>query len=219
MTEAIGQILGDAVGVAISPVPIIALILMLFSAAAGRNSLAFLAGWLIGLSAVGIVALALGIGSGSDSDSGGIAKIAIGVLFVALGVRQWRGRPRAGEQAKMPAWMATVDHLGAIKAFGLGLLLTILNPKNAGLTIAAAASIASSGLSNGEEAATLAVFVLLASVTIILPVAFYLLARERSRSVLDSLKGWLIQNNNTVMTVLFIVLGAKVLGDGLSGIG
>ena len=62
MTEAIGQILGDAVGVAISPVPIIALILMLFSAAAGRNSLAFLAGWLIGLSAVGIVALALGIG-------------------------------------------------------------------------------------------------------------------------------------------------------------
>ena len=219
MTEAIGQILGDAVGVAISPVPIIALILMLFSAAAGRNSLAFLAGWLIGLSAVGIVALALGIGSGSDSDSGGIAKIAIGVLFIALGARQWRGRPRAGEQAKMPAWMATVDHLSAIKAFGLGLLLTILNPKNAGLTIAAAASIASSGLSNGEEAATLAVFVLLASVTIILPVAFYLLARERSRSVLDSLKGWLIQNNNTVMTVLFIVLGAKVLGDGLSGIG
>ena len=115
--------------------------------------------------------------------------------------------------------MATVDHLSAIKAFGLGLLLTILYPKNAGLTIAAAASIASSGLSNGEEAATLAVFVLLASVTIILPVAFYLLARERSRSVLDSLKGWLIQNNNTVMTVLFIVLGAKVLGDGLSGIG
>lgn len=165
------------------------------------------------------MALALGIGSGSDSDSGGIAKIAIGLLFIALGARQWRGRPRAGEQAKMPAWMATVDHLSAIKAFGLGLLLTILNPKNAGLTIAAAASIASSGLSNGEEAATLAVFVLLASVTIILPVAFYLLARERSRSVLDSLKGWLIQMNNTVMTVLFIVLGAKVLGDGLSGIG
>ena len=45
----IGDILPTAIGVAISPVPIIAVILMLFSAKAKRNGLAFLLGWLGGL--------------------------------------------------------------------------------------------------------------------------------------------------------------------------
>ncbi len=219
MSQAIGQTLGEAVGVAVSPVPVIALILMLFSASAARNGVAFLIGWLLGLTAVCLVALSLGIGSGADSDSGGIAKVAIGLLFLLLGFRQWRRRPRDGEDAEMPAWMATVDRIGAAKAFGLGLLLTAANPKNAGLAIAAAASISSQGLESGEQAVALLVFVLISSITVILPVAAYMLAREWSRSVLDSLKVWLVRNNNTVMTVLFVVLGAKILGDGLAGIG
>jgi len=33
--------------------------------------------------------------------------------------------------------------------------------------------------------------------------------------VLDSMKEWLTTNSATVMTVLFLVLGAKLLGDGL----
>lgn len=210
--------LGEAVGVAISPVPIVALILMLFSRDAGRNSLAFLAGWLLGLTGVALLVIALGIGSESGSDSGGIAKVAVGLLFLALGVRQWSNRPRQGEQPPMPAWMSSVDTLGPFKAFALGLLLTTLNPKNLGLTISAAASIASSGLERGQELAVLATFVVLASSTIILPVAIYAIAGERARAILDSAKGWLIRNNSTVMTILFLVLGAKVLGDGLAAL-
>jgi hypothetical protein len=34
--------------------------------------------------------------------------------------------------------------------------------------------------------------------------------------VLESMKAWLLVNNATVMAVLFVVLGAKVLGDGIS---
>ena len=45
MGAAIGDILGAAVGVAISPVPIIAVILMLFTAKATANSISFLIGW------------------------------------------------------------------------------------------------------------------------------------------------------------------------------
>ncbi len=61
MGAAIGEILGMAVGVAISPVPVIAVILMLFSSRATANSLSFLAGWLIGLATVGLVVLAIGV--------------------------------------------------------------------------------------------------------------------------------------------------------------
>jgi hypothetical protein len=53
----IGDILPLAIGVAISPVPIIAVILMLFSARARTNGPAFLAGWIVGLTVVGAIVL------------------------------------------------------------------------------------------------------------------------------------------------------------------
>jgi hypothetical protein len=40
MTQAIAQVLTDAVGVAISPVPVIAIVLMLFTARTRRNATA-----------------------------------------------------------------------------------------------------------------------------------------------------------------------------------
>jgi hypothetical protein len=217
MGQAIGQILGFATGVAISPVPVIALILMLFSKSAASNSLAFLGGWLAGLTSVSIIVLAIGLeGSSGDADGGGWVKILIGVLFLALAVKQWRSRPHEGEEPHMPAWMATIDDFTVAKAFGMAVLLSAINPKNLGLTIAAAASIGSVGLSTGEEAAVVTVYVVIASITLIVPVAGFLAARERMTPVLDTMKSWLTANNATVMAVLFLVLGAKVLGDGIT---
>lgn len=218
MGAAIGQILGNAVGVAISPVPIIALVLMLFSKAAARNSLAFTTGWLVGLFAAGAVVLALGIegSDGGESDGGGWIKVAIGALLLVMAVRQWRSRPRDGQPAELPGWMSAIDDLSPVKAVGLGLVLTVANPKNLGLTVAAAVAIGAAGLDGGEEITTLVVFVLVASITIVVPVAVYLVAGERAAPALDALKDWLVDNNATVMTVLFVVLGAKVLGDGIA---
>lgn len=217
MGAAIGEVLGFAVGVAISPVPVIALILMLFSKRAASNSLAFLGGWLAGLTIVTVVVLALGLeGSDGDSDSGGWIKVLIGVAFLALAIKQWRSRPADGAEPEMPAWMSSIDELTAVKAVGMGALLSGVNPKNLGLTLAAAVSIGSAGLDTGEEVVVGAVYVLLASITLIVPVVGYLAARERMTPVLDSMKAWLTHNNATVMAVLFVVLGAKVLGDGIT---
>ncbi len=219
MTEAIGQTLGFAVGIAIFPVPMVAVILMLFSSKAGANVSAFLAGWLLGLTAVGVLALASGIGSGEGATSGDIARVVIGVLFIYFGVRKWQGRPKPGEQAEMPSWMSAVDSFSAPKALGLGLVLAAANPKNFGLTVAAAASISSTGLGSGQEVTALLVFVVMASLGVLAPAAAYLFARERSEATLDSARLWLVTNNSTVMTLLFLVLGAVVLGDGISGLG
>lgn len=217
MGAAIGQILGFAVGVTISPVPIIALILMLFSKRAASNSLAFLGGWIAGLAIVTIVVLALGLeGSDGDSDSGGWIKVLIGLVFLALAVKQWRSRPADGEEPEMPAWMTSIDEFTAVKAVGMGVLLSGVNPKNLGLTLAAAVSISSAGLDTGEEAVVGLVYIVLASITLIVPVVGYLAARETMTPVLDSMKAWLTHNNATVMSVLFVILGAKVLGDGIT---
>jgi threonine/homoserine/homoserine lactone efflux protein len=85
----------------------------------------------------------------------------------------WRGRPKAGEVASMPKWMQAIDKFGVGKALGMGVLLSALNPKNLALTIAAAAAIAQVGISTGEEIGTLAVFILIGSLSILAPLAIY----------------------------------------------
>ena len=218
MGEAIGAILGQAVGVAISPVPIIAVILMLFSKAAKVNSISFLAGWIIGLLAAGMIVLALGISSsdGAPSTASGWIKVAIGALFLVLGVKQWMGRPKKGETAAMPGWMASIDDFTAAKAFGVGVLLSGVNPKNLGLTIAAAATVGGGSLSSGDEIIVMVVFVVLASLTVAAPVIMNLVMGSKATHTLTEMKEWLTDNNATVMAVLFVVLGAKVLGGGIS---
>jgi hypothetical protein len=218
MGAAIGDILGLAVGVAISPIPIIAVILMLFSAKARSNSVSFVLGWLIGLLLAGGVVLAIGLeaSEGGASDVSGWIKILIGVLFLFLAGKQWTGRPKADEESQMPAWMASIDDFTAAKSFGLAFLLAAINPKNLGLTVAAAAAISARGLSGGQEVAVLVVFALIASLTVAVPVVWFLVSGSSAEKQLNVMKDWLVANNNTVMAVLFVVLGAKVLGDGIS---
>jgi threonine/homoserine/homoserine lactone efflux protein len=218
MGAAIGDILGFAVGVAISPVPIIAVILMLFSNKAKTNSVSFLIGWMVGLLIAGGIVLALGIQSsdGQESTASGWIEIVIGLLFLALAWKQWSSRPQGDEEPTMPDWMSAIDSFTAVKAGGTGFVLSAVNPKNLGLTIAAMATVASAGLSTGEEIGTLAVFVLIASVTVALPVVAYLIRGQKAAGTLNSMKEWLTANNNVVMMVLFLVLGAKLLGAGIS---
>ena len=68
MGQAIGGSLALAVGIALSPIPIIAVVLMLTSQKARVNGPAFVLGWLIGLGVVGAIVLALA-GPGGASRS------------------------------------------------------------------------------------------------------------------------------------------------------
>ena len=218
MGAVVGEILGFAVGVAISPLPIVAVILMLFTKKATSNSLGFVAGWIIGLFGAGLVVLAIGLeaSDGGESTASGVVKALIGVVFLFMAWRYWSGRPKGDEEPEMPAWMAGIEGFSPVKSFGLAVLFSAVNPKNLGLTIAAAAIIGARGLETGEEIVVLVVFVLIASLTVVTPVVWYLLRRSKAEERLTEMKDWLIANNNTVMAILFVVLGAKLLGDGIA---
>jgi hypothetical protein len=118
----------------------------------------------------------------------------------------------------MPKWMAAIDSFTAGRALGISALLAGVNPKNLGLTLAAALTIAQAGLGGGQSAIALVVFVVIASVSVAAPVLYYLVAGESAAKTLDSWKAWLLANNATVMFVLFLVLGAKLVGTGLGGL-
>ena len=223
MGAAIGDILPLAVGVAISPVPIIAIVLMLGTPRARTNGLAFAFGWIAGLTIVGGALLALASGNSQASDGGpetwvSLVKLAFGALFLLLAARTWRTRPRAGEEAAMPKWMQAIDTFTAGKSFGFGALLSGVNPKNLALTIAAATAIAQTGISGGEAAGAMAVFILIGSLTILAPVVIYFAMGAKAAVILDELKTWMAANNAAIMSVLLLVLGAKLIGDAIAGL-
>jgi threonine/homoserine/homoserine lactone efflux protein len=155
MGNAIGEILPLAVGVATSPVPIIAIVLMLGTPRARSNGPAFALGWVAGLTVVGAVVLVLASGSAQQDDGDpetwvSVVKLALGALFLLLAAHTWRGRPRAGQDAPMPKWMQAIDTFTTGKSLGFGVVLSGVNPKNLALTVAAAASIAQTGISAGR---------------------------------------------------------------------
>jgi threonine/homoserine/homoserine lactone efflux protein len=219
MGPAISDILPLALGVAISPIPIIAVILMLFSSRARTNGPSFLAGWVVGLALVcaivSVLASTLDVGTDSGaSDGTSTLKIALGLVLIIAGVRRWRRRPAPGTEAPMPKWMAAVDSVSPVKAFGLGVLLSGVNPKNLLLAVAASATVAQANLSTTDTVITLAVFVVLSSLTIAVPVVFYLLGGDRAKTTLEGWKVWLAANNATVMALLFLVFGVVVFAQG-----
>ena len=223
MGTVIGDILPQAIGVAISPVPIIAVILMLFSKRARSNGLAFLVGWVLALTIVGFVVLLLANAGkistgGTPSTISYIIKLLIGLLFWFLAYRNWQKRPKEGDAPEMPAWMAAIDSFTAGKALGISAVLAGVNPKNLGLTVAAALTIAQGGLESGQSTVVMVIFILIASISVAAPVLYYLVAGEAAAKTLESWKAWLQANNTTVMFILFLILGAKLIGGGLGGL-
>jgi Sap, sulfolipid-1-addressing protein len=221
--QAIGQVLSFGVGVAISPLPIVAVVLMLATPRARSNGPAFLAGWLAGMAIAGGIVLA--VSNGADASSDGAPadwvswlKIILGLLLLLVAVRQWRGRPKGDAAPEMPKWMRALDTFAPPKALGAGAVLSGVNPKNLILTVGAAAAIAQTGAATGSQIAALAVFAVIGSLGVGAPVAIYFGMGERSEQILGGLKDWMARNNTAVMAVLCLVIGAKLIGDAVGAL-
>lgn len=220
MGDAIGQSLPIAVGVMVSPLPIVAVVLMLVSGSAKANAISFVLTWFVTIGVI-VALVAVLAGSADDGADGpaawtGWLKIVLGVLMVLLAGRQWQGRPRGDAEPQTPRWMAAVDAFTPVKAAGLAALLGGVNPKNLLLAVSGGAAIAS--VAAGESGANLGaavVFAFIASIGVAAPVVVYLVAGEHAASILDELRTWLVHNNSVIMAVLLLVIGAKLVGDGI----
>jgi threonine/homoserine/homoserine lactone efflux protein len=180
-------------------------------------------GWVIGLAVVGTIVLLAA--SGADASESGepatwvdVLKLVLGCLLVLVAVRQWRGRPREGDEAAFPKWMQTIDTFAPGKALAMGALLSGVNPKNLLLTLAAASAIAQTGIDTGQQAVALAVFIAIGTLGPGLPVAIYFALGARAKGVLDELKLWMAGHNSAIMAVLCLVIGTKLIGDAISGL-
>ena len=84
----------------------------------------------------------------------------------------------------MPKWMATVETIKPVPAFGLAIVLLGVNPKNLILAVGAAAGLGQLG-DTGDAVVALVVFVVVASLSILFAVGYELFGGERAQADLD----------------------------------
>lgn len=118
----------------------------------------------------------------------------------------------------MPKWMSSIDTMTASKALGLGVLLSGVNPKNLALIVGAGVAINAAGLNSTQTIIALVVFIIIACITVAAPVIVYLVMGDKATPTLNSWKAWLTHNNATVMMVVLLLFGVKLLGDGLGAL-
>lgn len=220
MNGLIASTLPHAVAVALSPIPIAALVLLLLSNKAKINSSFFTLGWIAGLIInVGIFAFLVSQ-PGAQTDKHTI-RVAVdwmlGLFLLYFAFNEFKKRPKEGETPAMPKWMSAVENLSPVKAFGIALLLVTVNAKNTVLDIATGVSIGQKASTFSEGITTVLMYTLIASSTIVVPTIAYLFFGNKINPSLNSFKTWLIKNNATILFVLFLYIGvsliAKALGD------
>lgn len=213
--DALADLLPLALVIAVSPIPVLAVILMLLTERSTLNASALLAGWALALALIAGGVAALGIGS-TESEPGTavvVAQFALALLLVAGAIRRW-GMHRRGEgESSRARWMERLRAVGPVGALALGFGLIALNPKDGLLTVVAGARLADADLGGAAALGALAAFVAVSSSTIAAPIAAELALGERADSLLERTRAWLERNGNAALAVVLFVLGVLVAVD------
>ena len=222
MGEAIGHSLPLAIGVALSPIPIIAVVVLLTSSRARSLGPVFVLGWLLGLVVVGAIVLVV-VGPSGAGSSGQRTRwvswvmIVLGVLLLVAAGRHLRGT-RGGEEVPLPAWMGAIDRLNPAVVLGGGVVLGGVRPRSLLLVVGGAVAIAQTGIGGGQQAIAYAVFAVIATIGVAVPVVIYFAMGTRSAELLGRFKGWMRRHNAVILAVVLLVIGVTLIGDGIGGL-
>lgn len=191
---------------ALSPIPLLELILVVMSKRRTVNSIAFVAALAV-LSGVGVAIGAVGQKATSDdsgtSTTGGVLVLVLGLALLAVGLQNWRNRADTSE----PAVLSKISDMGPAAVAFLALGATVLNPKNLVLLVAAGQTIAAADVSSGAAVAVGAVFVAVATLPYTLTAAYAVFGGDGAVVRLDALRTWLVQRNRLIMGVVAGLLG------------
>jgi Sap, sulfolipid-1-addressing protein len=222
MGRALGDFLPLAVGLAINPLPIIALVLILNTARARTNGPVFVLGWLVGLGAVGGIMLALADTADASKGEGPApwvswTKLFLGLLLLAVAANEFL-RGRAANEKSEPTWMRRVETMTPRRTFGLAAALAGMNPKNLLLVAGGVAAITETGISGLHQALAYLVFVLISSLGVLVPFLIYLTMGDRAPAVLGHLRDWMSKNSSLIIGLICLIIGFKLLGDSISAL-
>ncbi|NOJ61181.1 GAP family protein [Arthrobacter sp. 260] len=213
---ALGLLIPIAVAVAISTVPILVGIGLLLSETGSSSPIAYLIGWVTGLFAVAaLFSLGLSAASPANAQSSlpflGTAEILIGVALGTFGMTMIFRKSTPGTTP----WIDRMSRIGPLPAAGVGMVLN-LRPKALLLAAAAGLAIGTARLTVAEAAIALATYTAIGCVTVAIPIVLTLARPDAMKVRLRVLLGWLQRNQRIVTGIVLIMIGAVVLGNGLT---
>ncbi|MCB0912178.1 MAG: GAP family protein [Propionibacteriaceae bacterium] len=222
MTGTITSVLLLSGGVAISPLPILAVIGLLLSKQSRATSLPFAGGWLGGIVLVVVVGMGSGLASrriGPEALHGAAAVVGVSLGSVAIlaGALIWFRRP-VDATAGQRDWLGTLDALSPSRALAVGGVLSAVNPKNLLASGTAGLILGWSSLTGSAIAVAGGAFCLLAGSTVVIPVVVHSVGGGPGEASLVRLREWLVPRQAAVLSVLLVGIGLILAVRGGFGI-
>ncbi len=201
--------------ITLEPIPLTAFLLILASSGGVRKGAAFIFGWFVSLAIV-VTATVLATGnkppkpSTAPSLAALAVKMAIGVVLVAIAIRQYRRMGKPKKPKKTPKWQTGIDNMSPWYAMGLAPLT-----QPWGLVAAGVATIVEAKLSSWESYIALFLFCLVATAIYLVLEIYAGFRPEKSQVLLTSTRAWIDSHTDQVIIVVSLVLGLWLLGKSI----
>jgi threonine/homoserine/homoserine lactone efflux protein len=207
-----------AVAGAISTVPASITIIILLSPHPRRRAFAFLIGTIAGsVVIVGLSSIGLGfvpkVPRWNEDELRAALGLLIGAFLVGYALFLFR-RKGTGESAMLGKITARLQSARTWEFIGLGLGLN-LRPKALLLAITAGVLISAQEPSRIEGALLVLGYAVVAQSAVVLPIAYWVRARERAEGQLAAVYAWLQRNGRMVTAVAILAIGAFIGGYSL----
>jgi len=194
----------------LATLPVLGVPLILATRPDRTAHLAFLSGWAGGIAGLGVAVILMSDlsvpGDGPPAPWLVWVRLLLGIALIALAIRKWSRRTAAADD-EMPGWMRAFETMGAVRTFGLGILLVVANPKNAVLVASGALTIAAATYAPAAQLGALLGFTLVASLGVASPLVVTLAMGKRAESVLAKMKASMARHSATIVSVVLLVLG------------
>jgi hypothetical protein len=139
-----------------------------------------------------------------------------GLLLLILAARSFFGED--DPDTPPPKFMTVLAKLGPIKLFGLGIAISIVQPRFILFVLAGSTIIAEARLRSTENLISLLVLALLMVWPMLIPVVVFLVVGKHRTDAMKSMKTWLTHNQRMMNVVVMGIFGILMLFAGLTGI-
>ena len=220
----VGKMMGEvallAVGVMISPTAITLAILLVLQRKGSSSAVTFVCGRMLSIFLVLFAVLAFFHNldfspETTSSHAAAAAKIVIGALLLLLAVIVALGKSEGEKAGWLQKRMASIERISPLAAGGLGLAFGVISPRCLFLTLGAAATILHANTGVAGNIAALALFVVMANLTVLAPLIVSRISPQKSAAVLQGARNWIIRYQRALILGVLVVLGIYLVVSGI----
>jgi hypothetical protein len=139
-----------------------------------------------------------------------------GLLLLILAVRNFLGED--DPDAPPPKILKIIDKIGPFKFFGVGVLLSLVQPRFIMLVLVGAAIITNARLQTSENIICVFLLALLMVWVMLIPIIMFLVMGERGDDAMKSMKVWLTHHQRKLNVAVMGIFGIGLVIVGLIGI-